>query len=123
MPYRLSNIRWLILVLNGLTCLGSYYANDVSAPLYEVLQSNFDISTVRFTNLFWSSYSYSGVIWPFIGGLIADRFGQGKMYVLNSFVVCIGVGIMTLGVYHLETWLVLTGNIIFGLGAENLNIS
>ena len=84
--------------------MGSYYANDVSAPLLEPLKRDFKISDVTYNNLFWSSYSYSGMFWPLIGGLLADRYGQAKLFIFNAVMVVIGVGIMTLGVYNLESW-------------------
>jgi MFS family permease len=122
-PYRETSIRWFILVINGFVCLGSYFANDTSAPLYDPLIDKLEISVVTYTNVFWSAYSYSGVFWPFFGGLLADRYGQDKLYLFNSIIVSIGVGIMTIGIYHLNHWVVLIGNVVFGFGSENLNIS
>ena len=55
--------------------MGSYYVDDISAPMEEALIKEFDITIVTFTSVFYSAYSYSGCFWPFFGGILADKYG------------------------------------------------
>ena len=72
--------------------------------------------------IFESSFSFANVFWPFIGGILADKYGVKNLYLLNSILTTIGLIILWYGAFIGNVYVMLVGNIISGLGGMALNL-
>ena len=71
-------------------------------------------------SIFESSYSIPNIFIPILGGILADRYGYNKLFMINSILVMSGAFIKWLGVAKEQLWLIVLGTIVWGLGGENL---
>jgi MFS family permease len=111
--------RWLVLVFVSLAMFGSYYAYDALSPLADVLKqqlkfSDLDIGFLQFM------YSFPNIFTVVIGGFIIDRIGLRKALMIFAVLSFIGPAI-TAASGHLSV--MATGRLIFGMGAESLNVA
>ncbi|HTY01620.1 MAG TPA: MFS transporter [Bacteroidota bacterium] len=111
--------RWLVLVLVSLAMFGNYYIYDSISPLADVLtrQLGFSDSDIGLLN---AIYSIPNVVMVLIGGIIIDRIGTRISTALFAFVCLIG-SVVTMSTGTL--WVMATGRLIFGLGAESLIVA
>ena len=111
--------RWLVLIFVSLAMFGSYYVYDALSPLADVLKQQ-----LRFTDLdigfLQAIYSFPNIFTVVIGGFIIDRIGLRKSLMIFAVLCFIGPAI-TVASGHL--WLMATGRLIFGTGAESLNVA
>ncbi len=111
--------RWLVLIFVSLAMFGSYYVYDALSPLADVLKQQ-----LRFTDLdigfLQAIYSFPNIFTVVIGGFIIDRIGLRKSLMIFAVLCFIGPAI-TVASGHL--WLMATGRLIFGMGAESLNVA
>jgi MFS family permease len=111
--------RWLVLIFVSLAMFGSYYAYDALSPLADVLKqqlrfSDLDIGFLQFM------YSFPNIFTVVIGGFIIDRMGLRKALMIFAVLSFIGPAI-TAATGHLPV--MATGRLIFGMGAESLNVA
>jgi MFS family permease len=111
--------RWLVLIFVSLAMFGSYYAYDALSPLADVLKqqlrfSDLDIGFLQFM------YSFPNIFTVVIGGFIIDRLGLRKALMIFAVLSFIGPAI-TAATGHLS--IMATGRLIFGMGAESLNVA
>jgi MFS family permease len=111
--------RWLVLIFVSLAMFGSYYAYDALSPLADVLKqqlrfSDLDIGFLQFM------YSFPNMFTVVIGGFIIDRLGLRKALMIFAVLSFIGPAI-TAASGHLSV--MATGRLIFGMGAESLNVA
>ncbi len=111
--------RWLVLVLVSLAMFGNYYIYDSISPLADVLtrQLGFSDSDIGLLN---AIYSIPNIVMVLIGGIIIDRIGTKISTALFAFVCLIG-SVVTMSTGTL--WVMATGRLIFGLGAESLIVA
>src|SRR5258708_14703104 len=111
--------RWLVLIFVSLAMFGSYYAYDALSPLADVLmqQLGFSDLDIGFLQAISSSLNFSRVV---IGGFIIDRLGLRKSLMIFGLLCFIGLAISVIS-GHLS--LMATGRLIFGMGAESLNVA
>lgn len=111
--------RWLVLIFVSLAMFGSYYAYDALSPLADVLKQQLGFSDVNIGFLQFM-YSFPNIFTVVIGGLIIDRFGLRRAMMIFAVLSFIGPAI-TAATGHLPV--MATGRLIFGMGAESLNVA
>ncbi|HUO16514.1 MAG TPA: MFS transporter [Verrucomicrobiae bacterium] len=111
--------RWLVLIFLSLAMFGSYYAYDALSPLADVLkqQLHFTDENIGFLQ---AIYSFPNIFTVVIGGLIIDRFGLRKSLMIFGVLSFVGPAI-TAASSSLAP--MAAGRLIFGMGAESLNVA
>src|SRR5271165_3171629 len=111
--------RWLVLIFVSLAMFGSYYVYDALSPLADVLKQQ-----LHFTDLdigfLQAIYSFPNIFTVVIGGFIIDRIGLRKSLMIFGVLCFIGPAI-TVATGHLPV--MAAGRLIFGMGAEWLNVA
>ncbi len=111
--------RWLVLIFVSLAMFGSYYVYDALSPLADVLKQQ-----LHFTDLdigfLQAIYSFPNIFTVVIGGFVIDRIGLRKSLMIFGVLCFIGPAI-TAASGHLSV--MATGRLIFGMGAESLNVA
>ncbi|KAJ3256392.1 hypothetical protein HK103_005521 [Boothiomyces macroporosus] len=114
-----------VLLLTGLLTAGNYYCYDLPAalnvPLRKWLDTEYNLYQTQI-NLLYSVYSLPNIILPLIGGVLIDKIGSNAMIVLFSSLVCVGQAIFAYGVERKHFIIMLIGRLVFGLGAESLDV-
>ncbi|HEY6770474.1 MAG TPA: MFS transporter [Candidatus Sulfotelmatobacter sp.] len=111
--------RWLVLIFVSLAMFGSYYAYDALSPLADVLKSQLGFTDLNIGFL-QAIYSFPNIFTVVIGGFIIDRIGLRKSLMIFAVLCFIGPAI-TASSGHLSV--MATGRLIFGMGAESLNVA
>jgi MFS family permease len=111
--------RWLVLIFVSLAMFGSYYAYDALSPLADVLKQQLGFSDLNLGFL-QMMYSFPNIFTVVIGGFVIDRFGLRKAMMIFAALSFIGPAI-TVASGHLPV--MATGRLIFGMGAESLNVA
>jgi MFS family permease len=109
----------MVLVFVSLAMFGNYYFYDALSPLADVLQRqlHFSDSNIGLLNSFYSIAPIGTVL---IGGFIIDRIGTRKALLLFG-VICLIGSIVTAATPLF--WVMATGRLIFGMGAESLIVA
>jgi MFS family permease len=111
--------RWMVLIFLSLAMFGSYYAYDALSPLADVLKQQLGFSDSSI-GLLQAIYSFPNIFTVVIGGLIIDRVGLRKSLMIFGVLCLIGPAITAAaGVL----WVMALGRLIFGMGAESLNVA
>src|SRR5579864_5008010 len=111
--------RWMVLVFLSLAMFGSYYAYDALSPLADVLKQQLGFSDLNLGFL-QMMYSFPNIFTVVIGGFIIDRLGLRKALMIFAVLSFVGPAI-TAASGHLP--IMATGRLIFGMGAESLNVA
>ncbi|HVI06979.1 MAG TPA: MFS transporter [Candidatus Binatia bacterium] len=111
--------RWLVLVFVSLAMFGSYYAYDALSPLADVLKQQLGFTDLDIGFL-QAIYSFPNIFTVVIGGFIIDRIGLRKSLMIFAVLSFVGPAI-TAASSHLSV--MATGRLIFGVGAESLNVA
>jgi MFS family permease len=111
--------RWLVLLFVSLAMFGSYYAYDALSPLADVLKQQLGFTDENLGFLQFM-YSFPNIFTVVIGGMIIDRLGLRKALMIFAVLSFLGPAI-TAASGHLPT--MATGRLIFGMGAESLNVA
>src|SRR6202451_3027776 len=111
--------RWMVLIALSLAMFGSYYAYDALSPLADVLKLQLGFSD-KDIGLLQAIYSFPNIFTVVIGGFMTDRLGLRKSLMIFGILCLIGPAI-TAASGHL--WLMSTGRLVFGMGAESLNVA
>ncbi|MGC2447655.1 MAG: MFS transporter [Candidatus Sulfotelmatobacter sp.] len=111
--------RWMVLVFLSLAMFGSYYAYDALSPLADVLklQLHFSDKDIGFLQ---AIYSFPNIFTVVIGGFIIDRMGLRKSLMVFGILCLVGPAITASSG---ALWVMATGRLIFGMGAESLNVA
>jgi MFS family permease len=112
-------LRWIVLLFISLAMFGNYYIYDSISPLADVLKAQLHY-TDSDLGLLQGIYSFPNIIMVLIGGLIIDRIGTKKAALLFSLLVFIGAFVTVL---KGNIFLMATGRLIFGLGAESMIVA
>jgi MFS family permease len=111
--------RWMVLIFLSLAMFGSYYAYDALSPLADVLKQQLGFSDSSI-GLLQAIYSFPNIFTVVIGGLIIDRIGLRRSLMIFGVLCLIGPAITAAsGVL----WIMAAGRLIFGMGAESLNVA
>lgn len=73
-------------------------------------------------NSLYSAYSLPNMVLPLVGGLLIDQFDSTYILIAFTLIVCVGQSIFVYGVDKKISWAMLVGRIIFGVGAETLEV-
>ena len=111
--------RWMVLIFVSLAMFGNYYVYDALSPLADVLKQQLGFSDSNI-GLLQAIYSFPNIFTVVIGGFLIDRFGLRKSLMLFGVLCFVGPAI-TVATGHL--WLMATGRLIFGMGAESLIVA
>src|SRR5579862_1946145 len=111
--------RWMVLVFLSLAMFGSYYAYDALSPLADVLKLQLGFSD-KDIGLLQAIYSFPNIFTVVIGGLIIDRLGLRKSLMIFGVLCLIGPAITASSG---ALWVMAAGRLIFGMGAESLNVA
>src|SRR5216683_1972843 len=111
--------RWLVLVFVSLTMFGSYYVYDALSPLADVLKAQLGFSDKNI-GLLQAIYSFPNIFTVLIGGFIIDRLGLRRSLMIFGVLCVVGPAIT---VASAQLWLMAAGRLIFGMGAESLNVA
>jgi MFS family permease len=111
--------RWMVLVFLSLAMFGSYYAYDALSPLADVLKQQLGFSDLNIGFL-QMMYSFPNIFTVVIGGFIIDRLGLRKALMIFAVLSFIGPAIT---VASGQLAMMATGRLIFGMGAESLNVA
>jgi MFS family permease len=111
--------RWMVLVFLSLAMFGSYYAYDALSPLADVLklQLGFSDENIGFLQ---AIYSFPNIFTVVIGGFIIDRLGLRKALMIFGVLCLVGPAITAASG---ALWVMALGRLIFGMGAESLNVA
>jgi MFS family permease len=111
--------RWMVLIFLSLAMFGSYYTYDALSPLADVLKQQLGFSDLNIGFL-QAIYSFPNIFTVVIGGLLIDRIGLRRSLMIFGVLCVVGPAITAL-TGHL--WVMATGRLIFGMGAESLNVA
>ena len=109
----------MVLVFVSLTMFGSYYVYDALSPLADVLKQQLGFSDSNI-GLLQAIYSFPNIFTVLIGGFIIDRLGLRRSLMIFGVLCVIGPAIT---VASAQLWLMAAGRLIFGMGAESLNVA
>jgi len=111
--------RWAVLIFVSLTMFGNYYVYDALSPLADLLtkQLGFTDSNI---GLLQGIYSVPNIFTVVIGGMVIDRIGGKKSTFIFGALCFLGAIITVLSP---RLWLMATGRLVFGVGAESLIIA
>ncbi|MCE5268107.1 MAG: MFS transporter [Planctomycetaceae bacterium] len=111
--------RWMVLVIISLAMCGNYYVYDTISPLAKVLKEQLGL-TDNNIGLLNAIYSIPNVFMVLIGGMIIDRIGTRRATLLFGALCTLGA-ILTAatGIFAV----MVSGRLIFGLGAESLIVA
>lgn len=74
-------------------------------------------------NLLYSVYAFPNIILPFIGGILADKLGDGVMTMVFCFAIVLGQFLLFTGIRAGSIAWMIIGRFVFGLGGEAINIT
>jgi MFS family permease len=111
--------RWLVLVFVSLAMFGSYYVYDALSPLADVLKQQLGFTDLDIGFL-QAIYSLPNIFTVVIGGFVIDRIGLRKSLMIFGVLCFVGPAITAMS-GHLS--IMATGRLIFGMGAESLNVA
>jgi len=111
--------RWMVLLVVSIAMFGNYYVYDALSPLADVLKQQLGFSDSNI-GLLQAIYSFPNIFTVVIGGFIIDRIGLRRSLMIFGVLCLIGPAI-TAAAGHL--WMMATGRLIFGMGAESLIVA
>src|SRR5579872_4280655 len=111
--------RWLVRVFISLAVFGSYYAYVALSPLADVLKQQLHFSDENIC-LLQAIYSFPNIFTVVVGGFINDRMGLRKSLMIFGILCLVGPAITASSG---ALWVMALGRLIFGMGAESLNVA
>ena len=112
-------LRWSVWLAVSLSMFGGYYVYDSISPLADLLQSQLGFSDSQI-GMLQAVYNLPNIIMVLLGGVIIDRIGTRKASFLFAFLVMLGAGLTAVSP---NIWLMASGRLIFGMGAESLIVA
>lgn len=109
---------WLVFALVAVALTCNFYVYDSLGPLADLLQRQrgFTDSQIGMLN---AIYSLPNVVLVLVGGILVDRYGAARM-TLGTAAVCLAGAALT--AFSPQFGGMATGRLLFGIGAETLNI-
>jgi predicted MFS family arabinose efflux permease len=111
--------RWTVLFFISMAMFGNYYVYDSISPLADLLKLQLGFSDKSIGSLN-AIYSLPNILMVVIGGVLIDRIGAKSASLIFSG-LCMAGALIT--VLKGELWLMATGRLVFGLGAESLIVA
>src|SRR5579864_8324229 len=110
---------WMVLIFVSIAMFGNYYVYDALSPLADVLKQQLGFTDSNI-GLLQAIYSFPNIFTVVIGGVLIDRLGLRRSLMIFGVLCLIGPAI-TVASSHL--WMMATGRLIFGMGAESLIVA
>ncbi len=114
-----TTLRWLVFLLVALAFFGDLYVYDSIGPVADLLQRQRHFSDVQIGTLN-AIYSLPNVFLIVVGGLLIDRYGPARIMVVTCAVCLLGAALTALSATFQG---MAGGRLLFGIGAETLNLS
>lgn len=111
--------RWMVLIFVSIAMFGNYYVYDALSPLADVLKQQLGFTDSNI-GLLQAIYSFPNIFTVVIGGVIIDRLGLRKSLMIFGVLCLIGPAITAASP---QLWVMATGRLIFGMGAESLIVA
>ena len=112
--------RVLLLFLASGMCFGSQVAYDSIGASAPIIRSTLGVASEGIGDLY-SAYHLPNTVMVILGGIFADRVGLTAASIVFSLLICAGTTVVAFASpYSFKGMLV--GRLIFGMGAESLNI-
>jgi len=111
--------RWLVLIFVSLAMLGNYYFYDALSPLADLLSKQLHFTDANI-GLLQGAYSFPNIFTVVIGGIIIDRIGVRRATLIFGVLCFVG---SIINVLTGNLWVMATGRLIFGMGAESLIVA
>lgn len=123
-PYRATWMRFPFLGAQAFMMFGSYYFFDQMSSIGAKGLNDFgiNISGAEF-GVLQSVYSFPNIVLPLIGGMFLDRIGFRIAIMVLAGLVLSGQAIFSIGIASKQFWLMIIGQLIFGIGGESLNVA
>ena len=110
---------WLVFALVAAAAFGNFYVYDSIGPVADLLQRQRGFSDTQI-GMLNAIYSLPNVVLVLVGGLLVDRFGAARIAV-GTAAVCFAGAMLT--AYGPDFSSMAAGRLLFGIGAETLNIA
>ena len=111
--------RWLVLVVISLAMFGNYYVYDAISPLADVLQKQLGFTDGNI-GLLQGIYSVPNIVMVLLGGILIDRIGVKRATFIFGVLCFLGSLVTAMSP---KLWVMASGRLIFGLGAESLIVA
>jgi MFS family permease len=108
-----------VLVVISLAMFGNYYVYDAISPLADVLQKQLGFTDANL-GLLQGIYSVPNIIMVLLGGILIDRIGVKRATFIFGVLCFLGSLITALSP---KLWVMASGRLVFGLGAESLIVA
>ena len=118
---KLKTPRFYVFIIFSFCAFSDYYLNYFLQTLEAPLLQKFGLS-VKMYNILVSSNSIPNFIFPFIIGIVMDKFGLRLIFLIGATIFFLSQILVSLGLYFLNFYLLLLGRLIYGMSSEILAI-
>ena len=112
-------VAWSALALISVVLFGNYYVYDSIGPIADLLQRQRGFSDTEI-GMLNAIYSIPNIILVLIGGLLVDRLGAARVTLWTTAICLLGAALTAWSPTFVG---MAAGRLLFGIGAETLNIS
>lgn len=114
-----GGLRWLVFVLVAAAFFGNLYCYDSIGPVADLLQRQRHFSDTQIATLN-AIYSLPNIVLIVVGGLLVDCFGPARMLLLTCTICLAGAALTAFSPSFAG---MAGGRLLFGVGAETVNIA
>jgi MFS family permease len=115
----LRHVAWLVFALVAVANFGNFYVYDSIGPVADLLQRQRGFSDTQI-GMLNAIYSLPNVVLVLLGGVLVDRFGASRVAVWTGALCLLGALLTAFGP---DFPTMAAGRLLFGIGAETLNIT
>ncbi|MGD0493073.1 MAG: MFS transporter [Steroidobacteraceae bacterium] len=108
----------LVLALTAVVMVGNFYVYDSISPVADLLQRQRHFSDTQI-GLLNAVYNWPNVLLIVVGGVLVDRYGAARMTLYTAAVCFVGAALTAFSPNFVG---MAVGRLLFGAGAETLNI-
>src|ERR1700685_1477019 len=112
-------IAWIVFALVAVALGGNFYVYDSIGPVSDLLQRQRDFSDTQI-GMLNAIYHLPNIVLILVGGILVDRFGAARMTLCTAAVCFVGSALTALSPGFVG---MAGGRLLFGIGAETLNIA
>ncbi len=113
------SIAWFVLALISVALYGNYYVYDSIGPIADLLQRQRGFTDTQI-GMLNAIYSLPNVVLVLVGGVLVDRFGAARVTLWTAAICLLGAALTAWSPTFVG---MAAGRLLFGIGAETLNIS
>ena len=112
-------IAWIVFALVAVALGGNFYVYDSIGPVSDLLQRQRDFSDTQI-GMLNAIYHLPNIVLILVGGILVDRFGAARMILWTAAVCFVGSALTAFSPGFVG---MAGGRLLFGVGAETLNIA